>query len=144
MADIKGFRGERRFLSNFYQPAEVFGYRTVENAYQAGKCENKGLRGKFKNISPGEAKQLGRRTALREDWEEIKLGVMLSLLKEKFTKHPKLRELLLATGDEELVEWNTWHDNFWGICTCSKCASGIHQSENHLGKLLMQIRRDLS
>lgn len=48
---------------------------------------------------------------------------------------PELKEMLLATGDEELVEGNYWHDTIWGVC------DGV--GENHLGKMLMEIREDL-
>jgi predicted NAD-dependent protein-ADP-ribosyltransferase YbiA (DUF1768 family) len=34
-----------------------------------------------------------------------------------------------------LIEENTWGDTFWGICK--------GQGENHLGRLLMQIRDEL-
>ena len=40
---------------------------------------------------------------------------MADLLRQKFS-HPDLAVLLLATGDEDLVEINTWGDTFWGIC----------------------------
>jgi len=39
-----------------------------------------------------------------------------------------------------LAEYNTWHDRYWGICTCKVCHK---QGENHLGLLLMKIRADL-
>lgn len=58
-------------------------------------------------------------------------------LKLKF-RNRKLAEALLATGDAELIEGNTWCDNIWGNCTCSKCAKT--PGENRLGKLLMEIR----
>jgi predicted NAD-dependent protein-ADP-ribosyltransferase YbiA (DUF1768 family) len=50
----------------------------------------------------------------------------------KFDGHLDLKELLLATGDHELIEGNKWHDTFWGVC------DGIGQ--NYLGKILMEIR----
>lgn len=36
---------------------------------------------------------------------------------------------------EELIEGNYWHDTYWGVC------EGV--GENHLGKLLMEIRNEL-
>jgi predicted NAD-dependent protein-ADP-ribosyltransferase YbiA (DUF1768 family) len=47
-----------------------------------------------------------------------------------------MREMLLLTGDCELVEGNTWGDKFWGVCD--------GEGENHLGKLLMKIRAELA
>ena len=53
----------------------------------------------------------------------------------KFTQNPGLLDKLLATGDAELVEGNTWGDQVWGVC------DGV--GENHLGKTLMRIRSEL-
>ena len=75
----------------------------------------------------------GRQVDIRTDWEDRKLDVMTKLLKEKFT-NPDLKEKLLATGDQLLVEDNTWGDRFWGQ------VGGV--GENHLGKLLMQVRKE--
>jgi predicted NAD-dependent protein-ADP-ribosyltransferase YbiA (DUF1768 family) len=76
-------------------------------------------------ITPGEAKKLARKLTaqgyLRKDWEQASLGIMEGLVRQKFSLYPTLREKLLATGDEELVEGNYWHDNFWGACSCRKC-----------------------
>ena len=58
---------------------------------------------------------------------------MSQLLMEKFA-NPKLREKLLATGDEELIEGNDWGDLHFGI------DSKTRKGENVLGKLLMEIR----
>ena len=86
-------------------------------------------------LSCPEAKRLGGRIPIRYDWESVKLDVMETLLRDKFTRHADLRILLLDTGDRELVEGNTWDDRFWGVC------EGV--GENHLGRLLMKIRAEL-
>ena len=44
----------------------------------------------------------------------------------------QLADWLLETGDEELVEGNTWSDTTWGVC------NGV--GENKLGRLLMIVR----
>ena len=54
---------------------------------------------------------------------------------------PTLREKLLATDNEELVEGNTWHDNTWGECSCERCKD--IKGQNRLGKMLMQIREEI-
>ena len=54
----------------------------------------------------------------------------------KFTQNLLLKEKLLATGTEELVEGNNHGDTFWG------CVNG--KGENHLGKILMKVREELS
>lgn len=61
---------------------------------------------------------------------------MEELLVIKFSgKDPFLTRALMATGNAELVEGNTWNDTFWGICNGT--------GENHLGKLLMKVRANL-
>lgn len=136
---IEYFTGEYRFLSNFY-PAKVnFAARrwpTVEHAYQAAKTFRKEERVAIHRAqTPGEAKRLGRRVTIRKDWEEIKVRIMKALLRDKFYGHEELKNKLLQTGDSELIEGNHWGDTFWGVC------KGV--GENHLGKLLMEIREEL-
>ena len=140
---INKFDGEYAFLSNYYNsPFTIDGitFPTVEHWFQAYKTTDEK---EFKKIAgaptPGAAKRLGRQVSLRSDWEEIKDTVMMEGLVHKFAI-PELKEKLLATGDEELIEGTTWHDRTWGICTCSKCKG---QGENRLGKALMKIRTQI-
>jgi hypothetical protein len=78
--------------------------------------------------------------SLRPDWEKIKVDVMRTGLMLKFTD-AALAEKLLATGDEELVEGNWWHDNTWGNCHCPQCSRV--GGRNLLGMLLMEVRKEL-
>lgn len=132
---IGSFQGPFRFLSNFApSPVRMRGltYPTVEHAYQAAKTLDPEMRERIRACAtPGQAKRLGRNVALRDGWEEIKLDVMAACLRAKFA-HAPLREMLLATGDAELVEGNTWGDRFWGVCR--------GEGANHLGRLLMAER----
>ncbi len=139
---INQFAGEFRFLSNFYTcPAPIpwHGrlYSRVENAYQAEKTQDYEA---FLDISAAKAKELGNTLPKRPDWIEISLPTMEQLLEIKFS-NPRLRELLLKTGTEELIEGNTWHDNFWGVCGCNKCRPKLKL--NNLGKLLMKVREKI-
>jgi hypothetical protein len=84
--------------------------------------------------TPAEAKRLGKTILLRKHWEEVKVYIMLHLLKQKFAV-PVLRDELLATGDAQLIEGNTWGDIYWGVC------GGV--GKNVLGMLLMQVRDEL-
>lgn len=138
-APISSFIGVYRFLSNFW-PAivehEGLTYPSVEHAYQAAKSLDTNERQRIAAIvEPGDAKRAGRALPLRSDWENVKLRVMEDCVRYKFTHHPELREKLLATGDAELIEGNTWGDRFWGVCD--------GQGENHLGKILMRVRAEL-
>jgi len=71
-----------------------------------------------------------------EDWEEVKDGIMLDALRLKFTQHSELKELLLSTGDEEIIE-DSPIDSYWG---CGSDGEG----KNMLGKLLMKLRSELA
>lgn len=134
---IDSFRGDFGFLSNFYESSvwvDGLQYRSVEHAYQAAKATDPSAREVIRNAKrPGEAKRLGKAVQLPPDWETRKVEVMRGLLRQKFN-NPLLRALLLATGDAELVEGNTWNDTFWGVCR--------GRGENWLGRLLMEVREE--
>jgi predicted NAD-dependent protein-ADP-ribosyltransferase YbiA (DUF1768 family) len=66
--------------------------------------------------------------------------IMEKLLIQKFSDS-ELKKILLNTENSILIEGNSWHDNFFGNCTCIKCKD--IKGENHLGKLLMKIREKL-
>lgn len=124
------------FLSNFYRSTVSFEgklYPTVEHAYQASKTTDEKVREVIRRApSPAEAKKLGQGVPLRHDWADVRLGVMRSLVREKF-ENPFLRPLLMATDDAELILNNKWNDKFWGVCR------GV--GENWLGRILMEERR---
>lgn len=134
------FRDEYYFLSNMY-PAPVtvvigarsFTFSCAEAAFQAQKCPERA--GEFLNIDGFAAKRLGYRVSLCDNWDNMKLGWMCKVLEAKFTQNKELAKKLIATGDTELVEDNTWKDTYWGRYN--------GYGENHLGKLLMEIREEL-
>ena len=135
---INSFEGEYAFLSNFYEhPISngVITFPTNEHYFQAMKTlEDDERLAIARAATPGQAKRMGRSVKLRPDWESIKLDVMETAVRIKFTA-PELAAKLIATGDEELVEGNWWNDTFWGVC------NGV--GENHLGKILMKVRADI-
>ena len=135
---IDSFREEYDFLSNFYHvDVEYEGilYKNTEAAFQAQKVLNDDEKLLFSDLSPREAKKLGRRVKLRKDWNDVKDNYMYEICKAKFQQHEDLAEKLLKTGDEELVEGNTWNDVYWGVCN--------GKGKNQLGKTLMRIREEL-
>ena len=138
---IDCFDGHWAFLSNFYwNEIEFEGITqpTNEHFFQAMKTLDIDERRAIANCrTPGQAKRMGRRVALRPDWEDVKESVMLEGLCLKFADE-QLADWLLETGDEELVEGTTWHDNEWGNCSCPKCAH--IEGKNKLGRLLMIVR----
>ena len=137
------FDGDNFFLSNFYLCHilwDEFHYPSVENAYQAWKTPDVHLRKPFLKYSSGQAKREGKLLSLRPDWDRGRVALMKTLLRIKFAD-PVLREKLLATGDQELIEGNNWHDTFWGVCVCVGCAD--KDGLNMLGKLLMEVREEI-
>ena len=135
---IDSFRGKYKFLSNFFEAGVVFNgiaYPTVEHGFQAAKTNNIELRMLISRAkTPGKAKELGNCVRLRDDWEDVKIGIMKRLVNTKFMRKD-LEELLLDTGNEELVEGNNWGDTFWGVCN--------GKGRNELGKILMELREEL-
>ena len=135
---IDTFDGDNSFLSNFYYAPIVYDgvrYNSTEVAYQAAKSSDENDKKKFVCLTSPEAKRLGRKIKLRDDWDYVKDKIMYEICWLKFTTHQDLKEKLLATGDEELVEGNWWGDVYWGVC------NGI--GKNQLGKTLMRIRAEL-
>lgn len=137
---IRCFDGAYGFLSNFYEAPVTFGgltYPTSEAAYQAQKTLAADERERFTLFSPGKAKRAGGKLTPRPDWDEVKLGLMEEIVRAKFAQNPDIAKRLLATGDRELVEGTLWHDTFWGI----DLTTG--EGENHLGRIMMNVRREL-
>lgn len=131
-------------FSNFSpHPIQIAGtyWSTVEHYYQAQKFVGSPDESIIPLIqtaaTPEEAAALGRCDIryIRLDWKQVKIPVMREAVLKKFLIHIEIREILLLTGNEILVE-NSPTDYFWG---CGANKSG----ENHLGKILMSVREQL-
>lgn len=142
------FSGRWWFLSNFYpSPIEhriewapddyvEATFATAEHAYQASKAQDaRQVARVLRALTPGDAKRFGSRLAIRPNWDAMRLDVMRQVVRAKFTQHDDLAEMLVLTGDRELVEGNTWGDRYWGACD--------GRGENWLGKILMEQRKAL-
>ncbi|WP_438029213.1 NADAR family protein [Sorangium sp. So ce233] len=131
-------RDEYGCFSNFSRHGfEVDGryWPTVEHYFQAQKFAGTEHEERVRlAATPRLAKEMGRdrRLPLRSDWESVKDDVMRRAVLRKFETHADIREILLATGDEEIVE-NSPSDYYWG---CG--AEGV--GRNMLGKILMETR----
>jgi ribA/ribD-fused uncharacterized protein len=138
---ITEFQGPYRFLSNFYLAEVEFEghqYPSVEHAYQAAKFDrDEAMRSRVASASsPAEAKRIAHSaTTQRANWDQAKYDVMEQCVRDKFTRHAELREKLMATGDADLIEGNTWGDQIWGVY--------FGKGDNRLGKILMQVRSEL-
>lgn len=141
---ITEFKGDYRWLSNFQvlqtvMLVEGIVYPTVEHYYVAMKTLDVATRSEISQVATaGQVKRFGRTLSLRDDWELIKRDTMLQALRFKYSEHnPVLRNLLIQTSDCIIQEGNWWGDKFWGICL--KTGKG----ENHLGRLIMQVRSEI-
>lgn len=140
-----------RFLSNIEEwkdfsnlsptPIEIDGeeWKSVEHYYQYNKFEKSDLEFalKLKNLeTPKEVKKLSLTNEnYRKDWDLVKVEIIIKAVKKKFETYPKIRYLLLSTGDEELIEANS-DDYFWG-------EGEDKTGKNMMGKILMEIRSSL-
>lgn len=130
----------KNWFSNMLPNDEPFVYQgitftCVENFYQAMKTLDVNERRKIANMNSFQAKRYIRLLPLRPDWENIKVDVMCYALRIKFAEGTTWYQKLMDTGEEEIVEWNNWGDTFWGVDVRT------NKGENHLGRLLMEIRR---
>lgn len=147
MSLIKFSRATGKYgcFSNFDKVSVTFDditYGSSEAAWQAQKTLSVPQRWTFAKLTPSEAKREGRHVQLRPDWERVKYDLMVEVLKAKFAQHADLRQILLNTGDAELMEDTTgWHDNTWGSCSCDRCKN--IPGQNLLGKALMATREVL-
>lgn len=133
---INSFKDDYAFLSNMYETHVFYNgahYNNSEAAFQAQKNPEEAL--KFIGVSGYMAKKLGKKVALRPDWDEVKLQIMYEIVSAKFSQNETLKQKLIDTGNATLIEGNTWNDRFWGVCN--------GEGENHLGKLLMRVRLEL-
>lgn len=133
---ITSFRGEYFFLSNFYEcpvtvpiGSERLTFSNSEAAFQAFKCPARAK--EFVDLTGGQAKHLGKRVQLRNNWNDVRVGIMLAVCRAKFSQNSELMEKLVNT-EEFLVEGNTWNDTFWGVCRGN--------GQNWLGRILVTIR----
>ena len=158
---ITSFTGEHGFLSNFHagDPFRMDALPglwmfSAEHAFQAAKAVNYDDMLRIINApSPQAAKRLGRQVRCHPEWDSIKRRVMLHVLLAKLTG--PLREKLITTGDEALVEGNTWGDDYWGavVYPSDHNPAGLPiwrddlgmgwAGHNWLGRLLVMVREVL-
>lgn len=129
-------------FSNFYISPIIYNgkrWRTTEHLYQAMKFEDENIQEKIRSCaSARQAAKLGRsyiQGQLRANWDDIKYGVMKDIILCKVKQHPRIKKLLLDTGDVPIIEYSK-KDYVWG--------SGANfEGKNWLGKIWMEIRSAL-
>lgn len=117
------------------QKAELFGDKEIQKQIIA--CDD-----------PAEIKKLGRRVRKFDAsvWDQAKYSIVLNGNWKKFSQNPQLRDFLLNTGDQILVEASPY-DTIWGIGLSADQAAAGPQSwrgENLLGFALMEVRDELA
>ncbi|CAF3796631.1 unnamed protein product, partial [Rotaria sp. Silwood1] len=124
-------------FSNFYPSSiELDGHTwpTTEHYFQAQKFISDETH--FHNVlqlpKPIEALFYSRKhqSAVRSDWAQMNDGIMLKACMAKFEQHLWLQELLLSTGNRQLIE-HTTKDSYGGDV-------GDGSGRNQLGISLMQ------
>ncbi len=77
--------------------------------------------------TPKDAAKMGRdrQCPLRSDWEKVKDSIMEKAVLKKFSTHADMKEILIATGDEEIVE-NSPLDYYW---ECGADGSGKNREK---------------
>jgi N-glycosidase YbiA len=138
------------FMSNAFDPlnpwsghlVRLWGKRflTAEHAYHFRKfCETLPQAATAIRHAPSAwaAMQIERRHKhlVRSDWDKVKYGIMLEILRAKVAQHEDVRACLLATGHKTIYK-NSPFDEYWGV--------GKHgHGQNKIGRIYMQIREEL-
>ena len=134
---INQFKGEYDFLSNRFGCRFVWKglqYGNAEAAFQSSKCMDASERKVYAGYSADKAALKGREQAPFPGWEDARLDIMGSILRAKFEQNPSLMKKLTDTGTCILINGNNMQETYWGIDLYS------WQGENHLGKIIMNIR----
>lgn len=108
---------------------------TSEHYFQAQKFVGTPHADQIRQVKlPKDAARLGRQRTrpLCPDWEVVKDEVMRQAVLCKFETHADIRQVLLSTGKQLLVE-NAPSDYYWG---CGQDGTG----KNKLGQILMEVR----
>ena len=112
---------------------------TSEHYFQAQKFHDWELQKQFLDEpSPMKAAKMGRnrKWPLRTDWDEVKDEIMLTAVRAKVAQHEEVRRTLISTGEAVIIE-HTKNDFYWAD-------GGDGSGKNMLGKILMQIRKELN
>ena len=111
---------------------------TAEHYFQAQKFHDQAVQKEIlKTRSAAEMIRIAAnpKLRLRRDWKEVRVDCMQTAVRAKFTQIPDLKQLLLGTGDAELIA-HTGDDSYWGD-------GGDGSGKNMLGLILMDLRDEL-
>ena len=135
-----------------FKDSKGFLYQNTEQYMMAKKAELFGDNETFiqimSNPNPKSCKNLGRRVKGFDNsiWDNYKYQIVFEGCLLKFSQNPLLREKLLLTGTQLLVEASPY-DKIWGIGLTEEQAKQTNPSlwpgQNLLGKCLMEVRSRL-
>ena len=114
-------------------------YKTAEHAFQSIKFlkTSKEIAEEIRlSSSPFDARALAHKykSLRREDWKDVKYEIMEKILYEKTIQNQYVKEKLLATKNNTIIEdCGADDDKDWG---CGLDGTG----QNNLGKIWMRIR----
>ena len=139
---INIFRGEYNWLSNFYDCTVTYDgceFKSVEHAYLYAKSpkDPDWLRYCLKETA-SIVKRKSKSIDIRGDWDDVKLDIMYDLLIQKFNQEP-FKTKLIETGEQNIIEGNSWGDEYWGV----NLSVQPNYGENHLGRIIMKIRKKI-
>ncbi len=132
-------------LSNVYPcNIEIDGvvYPSAEHAYHCSKFVDPNIvREILRQKDPIDAKYLAHKNSsyLRDDWDSIKLKVMVKIIEAKLAQNPEVRTILMNTGNKILIEESPDDSNWGMIWTQDNTLEG----RNWAGRILMTRRQKL-
>jgi len=126
-------------LRNEYPAAitvDAVTYPTVVHAYWALAATSPEARDRIRDAArPYDAEKLAGQVPLWPDWPAVRLAVMARLLRAKYTQHPELADILLATGDAR-IHYTGTGSRYWN--------AGRREGRNWMGRLLELIRSEIA
>jgi len=131
-------RGPYGCFSNFAPyPVEIDGriWETTEHYYHAQRFAGTEYEEVIRCIkTPFQAKEVAKSGIypMREDWFDVKFGIMMKAVTAKFNQHNILRDILVSTGNAILKE-HTELDHYWAD-------GGDGSGRSRLGEILMVVR----
>lgn len=108
---------------------------SLEHYYQGMKFEDAEIQEQIRTApNPAAAEKLAKKhkRKIRRDWKALKQTYMTRGVYIKCRTHPGVSEVLLKTGDLNIIE-NSQFDYYWG---CGRDGRG----DNVYGKVLMEVR----
>lgn len=123
--------------NNYPAPITAQGvtYPSVTHAYWALSTADEQARARIvATENPYQAKNIAEAAPRRDGWADARVAVMAALMREKYRAHPRLADVLLSTGDAQLVSNEHFRSRFW---------SGS-EGRHWIARLLEVVRAELA